>query len=220
MDRDGEVSVEIVVHMKPLPEDTWGPWSPHELALRLGRDSPRWYVVGGWALDLWHGHQTREHEDLEFAVLPDQVEHCRKLLSDLEFFAAHDGTLTHHPAKAGLPAGLWQLWGADMTAGLWRVDMMIERGTPDFWVYKRDPSIRLPRSTAIRKNSAGISYLAPAIVLLFKAKHRREKDDQDFRTALPRLEGQEKADLLRWLEVQHPGHEWIARLLVDYGGPA
>ncbi|WP_379071127.1 nucleotidyltransferase domain-containing protein [Mesorhizobium sp. UC74_2] len=174
--------------MKPLPEDAWGAWSPQELASMLGRDTPPWYVVGGWALDLWHGRQTREHEDLEFAVLPDQVGHCRRLLSDLEFFAARDGILTHHPAKAALPSNLWQLWGADMTAGCWRVDMMIERGTPDFWVYKRNPSIRVPRAEAIRKNASGIAYLAPAIVLLFKAKHRREKDVLDFRAALPRLD--------------------------------
>lgn len=201
--------------MKPPSEDAWEPWAPQDLALRLGNSDPSWYVVGGWALDLWHGHQTRKHEDLEFAVLPDQVGHCRGLLSDLEFFAARDGTLTHHPAKTVLATDLWQLWGADMTAGFWRVDMMIERGTRDFWVYKREPSIRVPRTSAIRRTSAGIAYLAPALVLLFKAKHRREKDDLDFRTTLPSLEAGERAELLGWLEAMHPGHEWIASLRRD-----
>ncbi len=208
-------TIDTSVGMKPLPEDAWEPWSPQDLASRLGHDDPSWYVVGGWALDLWHGRLTREHEDLEFAVLPGQVGRCRDLLSDLEFFAARDGNLTHHPAKTALATDLWQLWGADMTAGFWRVDMMIERGTPDFWIYKREPAIRVPRTAAIRRNSTGIAYLAPAIVLLFKAKHRREKDDLDFRTALPRLDDGERADLTGWLEAMHPGHGWIASLRED-----
>ncbi|HEV2503988.1 MAG TPA: hypothetical protein VGV39_13000 [Mesorhizobium sp.] len=93
--------------------------------------------------------------------------------------------------------------------------MMIERGATDFWVYKREPSIQVPRAAAIRRTSAGIAYLVPAIVLLFKAKHRREKDDFDFRTALPRLDAGERAELTGWLEAMHPGHEWIASLSED-----
>lgn len=166
-------------------------------------------------MDLWRGYRSREHADLEFAVLPDQAGHCRRLLSDLDFFAARAGILTHLPAADALPADLWQLWGADMAAGFWRVDMMIERGPPEVWVCKRHPAIRLPRAAAIRRTPAGISYLAPALVLLFKAKHRRAKDERDFHAALPDLDASERADLRRWLEAVHPGHEWIGPLLGD-----
>jgi hypothetical protein len=198
--------------MIPLAEHAWDAWSPTQLAMRLGGANVDWYVVGGWALDLWHGHQTRAHTDLEFAVLPEHAEFCRRLLPDLEFFIAHAGTLTHLPSTSALPADLWQLWGADVTARRWRVDMMIERGPPDVWVYKRDPSVRLPRGAAIRQSRAGISYLAPIIVLLFKAKHCREKDQRDFRTALPYLNPYEKADLRHWLKRLYPGHRWIPAL--------
>ncbi|MDR6670997.1 hypothetical protein [Rhizobium sp. 1399] len=58
----------------------------------------------------------------------------------------------------------------------------------------------------------GTPYLAPANVLLFKAKYRREKDERDFEAALPKLNFQEKLDLRLWLEALHPEHEWIARL--------
>jgi len=198
--------------MTPLPEDAWDAWTPDELCARLGGSNADWYVVGGWALDLWHGYQTRAHDDLEFAVRPEQMECCRKSLPEMDFFIAHAGALTHFSSKAAMPDDVWQLWGADMTARRWRVDMMMERGSPNVWVYKREPSIGLPRSAAIRKSSAGISYLAPSIVLLFKAKHRRDKDEDDFQAALPKLEPKEKADLRRWLEQLHPNHAWIAAL--------
>lgn len=60
--------------MNPLPEHSWNAWSPDELHARLGHWRSEWYVVGGWALELWHGHQIRAHDDLEFAVLPAGIE--------------------------------------------------------------------------------------------------------------------------------------------------
>jgi hypothetical protein len=198
--------------MKPFAQDAWEAWSPDELFARLHRTSLDWAIAGGWALDLWHGRQTRAHEDLEFSVMLDQIESARKALSDLEFFTAKAGMLAHLPLTEALPDDVWQLWGADMGAGRWRVDMMVERGTPDRWAYKRDPSLTLPRSEAIRRSTSGVPYLAPSIVLLFKAKHVREKDRHDFEVALPRLEPVERADLRGWLEVLHPGHEWIGML--------
>ncbi|MCX8995665.1 amino acid transporter [Rhizobiaceae bacterium BDR2-2] len=198
--------------MNPLPEDNWSPWSPSELQVRLEGMGEDWYIVGGWALDLWHGRQTREHEDLEFSVLSIRSQHYRRALSGLEFFSVADGKLSHLPSAAVVPSNVWQQWGADVAAGCWRVDMMVDRGTHDHWVYKRDPALRMPRTTAIRTTEYGIPYLAPSIVLLFKAKHAREKDHHDFHIALPRLKRQERADLRRWLEMLHPGHAWIELL--------
>jgi len=198
--------------MQSPPDDVWEAWSPEELFARLGGADTDWYIVGGWALDLWHGEQTRVHEDLEFSVLACQAQRYRSVLSDLEFFAVRDGRLDHLSLADPLPMDVWQQWGADIGAGRWRVDMMVDRGSPDMWVYKRDPSFTLPRAKAIRATALGIRYLAPHIVLLFKARHARERDYWDFRNALPRLESTERSALRRWLEVLHPGHAWIEEL--------
>ncbi len=198
--------------MMPLPADDWDGWSPKELSARLGPQTTDWYIVGGWALDLWLGRKTRPHDDLEIAVLPERIDQYRYFLPELEFYDARSGTLTHLPRTAPAPDDAWQLWGADMAARRWRLDIMLERGSPDTWVYKRHPSLRLPRPTAVRQNTFGIRYLAPTLVLLFKAKHCREKDLQDFQVALPHLQPKERADLRIWLEELHPNHNWIAEL--------
>ncbi|GAA3114638.1 hypothetical protein GCM10010520_68160 [Rhizobium viscosum] len=197
--------------MKPLADDAWNPWHPAELMQRLDA-SFCWYVVGGWALDLWHGIETREHEDLEFAVLPEDLDRARALLGELMFFAVDDGRFEPLPAAARPPEKVMQFWGADIDEGCWRVDMMLERGTADSWVYKRDPAIGAPRAEMIRTSPGGIPYLAPEAVLLFKARHCREKDEGDFDRAVPKLDTSGRARLRGWLQHCHPGHDWIARL--------
>lgn len=127
-------NASLVLRMNPLPEASWNAWSADELHARLGHWGSEWYVVGGRAMDLWHGHQTRAHEDLEFAVPPAGIDGCRKILSELDFFEVREGKLSYFAPNAGPPADLWQLWGADTAAGFWRVDMMVERGTPEVWV--------------------------------------------------------------------------------------
>lgn len=198
--------------MNPVSDAAWSPWLPSELASRLNHASGVWYVVGGWALDLWHGDQTRDHEDLEFAILPESVQEFREILGELDFFTVHSGIIKHLAPTKSPPPHISQLWGLDRGSTRWRVDMMLERGTPSTWVCKRDASIHAPRSEAIRTSNAGIPYLAPAAVLLFKAKYLRDKDEADFRRALPRLDPTEKATLRHWLDLAHPNHQWLAAL--------
>ena len=63
------------------PPEAWSmAWTPDQAARALEGVSAPWAVAGGWALDLWHGMQTREHEDLEIAVR--RAGGCRNGLED------------------------------------------------------------------------------------------------------------------------------------------
>ena len=197
---------------KTLAHDAWSPWHPRELAQRLDGVSRPWCIVGGWALDLWHGHETRAHEDIEFTVLRGDLGLFRAALSDLEFYATGSGVVDYLPDGLEPPEDIFQIWCQDVAAQRWRVDMMIEPGTPDMWVYKRDPGIRRPRAEMVAVTGDGLPYLKPAAILLFKAKHARDKDETDFANALPKLETAERAWLKAMLERTLPGHDWIGRL--------
>jgi hypothetical protein len=105
-----------------------------------------------------------------------------------------------------------QTWGWDAAEGCWRVDVFREPWAGDTWVCRRDAAVRLPLVNAIERTPDGIPFLRPEIVLLFKAKHVREKDVADFDRALPRLELQRRRWLAEALRVVHPGHAWIERL--------
>jgi hypothetical protein len=198
--------------MSPPHDNAWEAWTPAQLWRRLQGLAIDWYVVGGWALDLHLGVQSRAHDDLEFAVSPQGACRVAERLGELAFFAVRQGKFTPWSEADPIPDDLWQIWGADPESGVWRVDMMMERGTRERWVYKRNATIGQPRSEAIRTTAQGIRYLAPANVLLFKAKHHRPKDEQDFQAALPGLTQKEREDLACWLDITHPGHVWIEAL--------
>lgn len=198
---------------EPVPDQNlWDAWEPAELARRLGDLPLPWCVVGGWALDLWHGAATREHEDLEFTVLRDDLGPFRQALGDMALFTAHDGVVAPLAAGEELAPDIAQIWCFDRAAGRWRADMMIEPGTSDVWAYKRAPAVTRPRPEMVALSADGIPYLNPAAVLLFKAKHRRSKDEADFAGALPKLPAAERRWLRERLVQLHPGHDWIAAL--------
>lgn len=199
-------------HPDTPDHDAWCAWHPAELARRLTGVSLRWCVVGGWALDLWHGHQTREHEDLEFTALRSDLPAFRRALAGMEFHTAGDGIVKKLPAQSAPPAEISQIWCLDVEQRCWRVDMMIEEGSPDLWVYKRNPAIAVPRTGIVASTPAGISYLKPAAILLFRAKYLRPKDEVDFANALPKLQQSERAWLRACLDLCHQGHRWADRL--------
>jgi hypothetical protein len=82
----------------------------------------------------------------------------------------------------------------------------------DVWICRRDDRIRLAYDKVIDRTADGIPYGRPEIVLLFKAKHARAKDDADLAAALPLLGAERRRWLADALAVVHPGHRWLASL--------
>jgi hypothetical protein len=196
----------------PPGVDAWRPWSPRELADRLGDVAAPWCVAGGWALDLWLGHETRVHEDLEIAVPRSSFAEIREAFGAFELFTAGDGELVYLPRDQEPPANRHQAWVLDPVACQWRTDIFLETGDDLTWIYRRDGSLALPRVAAIAHTADGIPYLRAELVLLFKAKALRGKDERDFAVALSSLAAAERSRLRGWLERFHPGHAWIPRI--------
>ncbi|WP_406044425.1 hypothetical protein OG799_08035 [Micromonospora sp. NBC_00898] len=190
--------------------DAWDPWHPTVIAERLaGRDVP-WYVAGGWALDLFHGRRTRDHEDTEIAVPADRFAEVVACFPDCDFHVAGGGRVVP-PSRDALRTH-HQTWACQRGAAVWRFDVFREPHDGDTWICRRDPRIRRPYAELIRRDPGGIPYLRPEVVLLFKAKAVRDKDRVDFDATVLLL----SADERRWLDgalaLAHPNHPWRDRL--------
>lgn len=193
-----------------LPDlDDWQPWSPDDVIQKLAAVNAHWYVVGGWAIDLWLGHTTRVHGDIEICTLRENLSQFQFALPMCEFYAAGGGVVT--ALLGGPPADdIHQIWCLDRNTRKWKLDIMLEPGTAETWSYKRDISFQFPRDEIVVRTNGGVLVLRPEAVLLFKAKATRPKDDVDFEACLPRLERPEW--LAGALQRFHPEHPWRDRL--------
>jgi hypothetical protein len=190
--------------------DAWDAWHPRTIADRLaGVDLP-WCVAAGWALDLFRATQTRYHADVEIAVPAARFETIAARFNDCDFYVAHDGLVL--PASADTMRTSHQTWAREKTTGKWRFDVFREPHDNDIWICRRDPHIRRPYHEIIEHTSDGIPYLAPEIVLLFKAKNPRDKDEADFAGALPSLDDTRRQWLDDALALIHPTHPWRSTL--------
>ena len=197
--------------MRPLDVDLddWDPWTPAEIAHRLRDVNAQWYVLAGWALDLFLGRRTRDHEDSEIGVPRHQFPEVHAALADLELVVVGDGRAW--PLCDDSLVAYRQTWVRE-PGGPWRLDVIRERWDGDRWIFRRDPRIGIRGTQAIGRTPAGIPYLRPEIVLLFKAKSVRPKDQLDFETVLPELAPEARSWLRDALELVHPSHPWLADL--------
>ena len=187
----------------------WDPWRPDEVARRLAGVSAPWYVAAGWAIDLFLGGGLREHDDIEIAVPHSGFGDVLDALDGFELFTVGSGLAT--PLTEEAPRS-HQTWVREPATGRWRLDVFSEPSEGNTWICRRDMRIRMPYDRAIERTPAGIPYGRPEIVLLFKAKAARPKDDDDFAAALPLLDEERRRWLADALGLVHPGHRWLAAL--------
>ena len=195
------------------PDDAqWDAWTPADVARRLSGVDVPWYVAAGWALDLFLGEQRREHEDLEIGVPADRFGEIAAALGDLEFHVVGPGFAEPVEQASELLETTHQTWGLDRVAKVWRLDVFREPTDGERWVCRRDDSIRLPYDELIEHSAGGIPYARPEVVLLFKARSARPKDESDLAAVLPRLDADRRQLLAGWIEQVHPGHFWLPDL--------
>jgi hypothetical protein len=186
-------------------------WTPSEVAHHLRGIATPWCVAAGWALDLFRGRQTREHGDIEIAIPAAGFPEVRRRFPGYVFDAVSSGRIWPN-ATPDVLAATHQTWLRDPATGDYLLDVFREPHDGDTWICRRDETIRLPYNDIVHHTQDGIPYLAPELVLLFKAKHGRPKDQADFAETVPHLAPVQRETLAGLLARVHPGHRWLAGL--------
>lgn len=190
-------------------------YSPEQAAVLL-RDFPKpWWIAGGWAIDLFLDNHTREHEDLDIAILREDGPAFREYLLSWELWPGlGQGELESKPIRIdeSLPPERHVLWCRPSSNSDWAFEVLLNETAGEEWVFRRDHRIRKPVAEIGSTASNGIAHLKPEIVLLFKAKNNLDKDQQDFLAALPTLTPEASGWLIDALRVVHPNHPWLVAL--------
>lgn len=192
----------------------WAPLSPEEVGGLFESCGARWWVAGGWAIDLLIGRQTRPHGDLDVLVLRPEQHVVRSYLQAWDVHAADPpGTLRPWPIGEALPPSVHDIWCRRDPSAPWSFQLMIDDVDGDDWLFRRDNRIRRPVTTLFgRASRPGLPVLAPEVQLLYKSGSLREKDADDFDSALPHLALDERNWLRGALRATRPDHDWIGRL--------
>ena len=164
---------------------------------------------GGWAIDLFLGHCTRHHHDIEIAVAAHRFPEVAAALSEIECDVVGDGWSWPYPAALDR---FRQTWLRDPVSGLFLLDVFREQHAEVTWTYRRDPTIALPYAEACMKTSDGVPHLIPELVPLLKAHTVLSKDQADFDAVLPALSAARRHRLGDWLTRTHPSHPWLEAL--------
>ena len=83
------------------------------------------------------------------------------------------------------------------------------------WIFRRDERIRYSFEKMKFVHIEDIPYLSPEVVLLYKAKDTRAKDQEDFLRVVDFLSSEEKKWLQTAIQLHMPHHKWL-ELLVRY----
>jgi hypothetical protein len=190
-------------------------YSPEQAYSLFNARSEKWWIAGGWALDLFLDTQIREHEDLDIAILRQDERVFRAHLQDWEIWPGlGKGILEGNPIKhyEELSKELGAMWCRSSRDAEWAFELLLNEFENDEWVFKRDPNVRKPFEELNLTTVKGIPYLNPEIVLLFKAKNMLDKDQQDFEQVGPKLSQEAREWLGGAIRIVHPNHQWLEEL--------
>jgi hypothetical protein len=193
--------------------DALGEWRPFDVATvhDLFRDVPApWWLSGGVALDRFLGRTTRAHGDIDVSICRRDWPVVAAALGDrLELYVAKDARL--HRVDGELRADERNIWACERAGGPWRVQVNLEAGDDERWVYRRDPRVsRLWRDA--RFDDDGVPCVNPAVQLLWKARDVTAKDQADFDAVVPHLTASDRQWLTWAVGFAHPTSPWLTRL--------
>ena len=180
----------------------------------LMKDFPApWGIAGGWAVDLFLENTTRDHGDVDIAIFRRDQHHLKTLFDTHYFnYVLGSRTIKWHGDKIELPIHELQVHSMDGT--LPNMEVLLNETDPIGmrWMFRRNPFVTLKADKVFLTNENEIPFLAPEIVLLFKAKIHQDSNDHDLTVALPSLSMESRTWLLEALKNTHPGHPWIPLL--------
>jgi hypothetical protein len=171
-----------------------------------------WFVIGGWAVDIWLGRRSRDHGDVDIGLFRDEEALLFSKLPDWRMVGHDTPDADHDDPWDGSPLGFPAHVHATRR-GWPELDFNFNEREGAVWIVQRDPQVAVSIWSALRESPLGLYVLAPELVLWHKARGEiRERDQRDFENLVPEMSRASRAWLARSLtstDVQHP---WLLQL--------
>ena len=186
--------------------------SPQAIASLMSDFEKRWFIAGGWAIDLFLDKETRPHGDIEIAVFRDDQICLQNYLEKWTLKTAVNGRLKAWKKHEFLRLPLHEIHCFDQSGESF-LEVLFNEAKNGEWIFRRNAKITKPISESFSISKTGIKFLRPEIVLLYKSKNPRAKDEQDFQAAVNFLDIENKEWLKNALSICYPQkHRWLENL--------
>jgi hypothetical protein len=197
------------------PETNWQPMSVDEAA-RILRGAPfRWWIAGGHAIDHALGRPLRNDTELNVLILRrDQME-ARDFLGAWDCHIADPpGTLRGWPPGESLRHGVFDVRVRRDPEDKWRLRLKLDPSEGERWRSRRDARITRPVTELGGPDATGTAFLAPEVLLYYRAARPKSWDQQDFEAVLPALTGNQRAWLSHAIATSWGRqHRWLPLLM-------
>ena len=144
-----------------------------------------WWISGGWAIDLFIGHQTRPHGDIDVLILRKDQLKVQQHLSGWDLHKTGQPGLKPWLTGEFLGPPVNDIWCRRTPTSAWSIQLMFMEVRDDSWIFRRDPLISGLIASLGRISQSGIPYLSPEIQLLYKADNLEiDRNNADFKAAV------------------------------------
>lgn len=171
-----------------------------------------WFVAGGWAIDLFVGKETRNHDDIEIAIFRKDQIALQNYFADWQMCKAQSGELSVWKKGEFLELPLHEIHCFKKNAAPPTLEVLLNETDGTNWIYRRNAKITKPLSEIYFTTNSGIKFLRPEIVLLYKSKNPHLKDEQDFEVVAKSLNEQSKKWLKNALTICYNEHPWLQNI--------
>lgn len=191
----------------PTAATPWRRLDAAEVAQLLAPTDVRWWLSGGSAFDQWTGAPLRERDRTTVSAVASTLD---ELIDDLPghvtAWVQDEGDPLAWPGLTeGGDAPAVQLYDAER--GAWVLQVSLEDGTADRWVYRRDPRLQLPWDRAVL-DVDGIPTGAPEVQLVWQALRPDPDEEADKDVVLPALSEEARTFWERAILSIHPHSTW------------
>lgn len=171
-----------------------------------------WFVAGGWALDLFLETETRRHDDIEISIFRGDQLALQKHFAGWLLQKAVNGELKIWEKDEFLESPIHEIHCLNEASEPSALEVLLNERTDANWIFRRNEMVTKPLSEIFSSTNSGIKFLHPEIVLLYKSKNPRTKDEQDFQAAAKRLDDTAKSWLKNALSICYDRHHWLKKL--------
>jgi hypothetical protein len=182
------------------------------VACLMGEFARSWFFVGGWAIDLFLGAVTREHNYVDIGIYRSAQSLLRLWLQDWELSKVSEGNSSPWQPGEWLDPPIHEIHASAEFGPIRKLEVLFQEEAQEQWIFRRNKSVAALKREILLTTNEGIPYLSPEIVLLYKAKQLRKKDECDFESVCGRLSDRQRGWLRNALDICHPNHIWLCRL--------